>query len=161
MIFDNELIGNNDGKYTLMFYWEIKMVSNTFIGRRFCIVSFICCTFFIGSAWQGECVYATKTNKSNIYVAVNGNDNSGDGSQERSFATIARAKQKLRILIPQGLTSDVHIYIRQGTYRLDETLVFDIRDSATADHNIIYQAYTGESPVISGGYEIAGDPHSS
>ena len=48
----------------------------------------------------------------------------------------------------------MHVYIREGTYNLDETLVFGAQDSGTADFNVVYEAYPGESPVISGGYEI-------
>jgi hypothetical protein len=98
---------------------------------------------------------------SNLYVATDGNDITGDGSEAKPFATINQAKQTVRTFIRQGLAQDVHVYIREGTYYLNDTLVFDKRDSAPDGHNVFYEAYPGESPVISGGYKISGTWHNA
>ena len=48
------------------------------------------------------------------------------------------------------------MYIRAGEYFLPSTLSFDQLDSGTNGHNIIYKAYPGEKPIISGGQKITG-----
>jgi hypothetical protein len=93
---------------------------------------------------------------SNLYVATNGNDTTGDGSLANPFLTIGRAQQTVRVFLREGLTQDVHVYIREGTYYLSDTLVFDKRDTVPTGHKVIYEAYSGESPVISGGYKLTG-----
>ena len=90
-----------------------------------------------------------------FYVDSEGNDNN-DGSLAHPFATVGRAQAAVGTLISQGLSEDVHVYLRDGTYYLDETLSFDRSDSGTAAYSITYQNYPGEHPIISGGRTITG-----
>jgi uncharacterized protein YjdB len=89
----------------------------------------------------------------NFYVAPSGSDNA-DGSEATPFATIAKARDAAKSL--GTLSEDVHIFLRGGTYFLSSPLIFDNSNSGSGGYNIIYEAYPGEEPVISGGYKIAG-----
>ncbi len=90
-----------------------------------------------------------------LFVAPTGSDEN-PGTQEKPFATVSKAQDAVRHLIAAGLESDVKVLIRQGTYRLDEPLVFGPEDSGTDNHAVTYAAYPGEDVVISGGRPITG-----
>lgn len=100
-----------------------------------------------------------------FYVATNGNDDwSGRlekpnaDSTDGPFATIARARDAIREVKQRlgDLDRDLVVQIRGGVYRLDEPLVFGSEDSGVEPHSIIYAAYPGETPVLSGGRVIGG-----
>jgi len=90
-----------------------------------------------------------------LYVALDGKD-SDPATQERPVATLVRARDLVREMIARGLTSDVQVLVRGGTYYLPEPLIFDHRDSGTPTHSITYAAYPGEKVVLSGGRPITG-----
>lgn len=58
------------------------------------------------------------------------------------------------------MTGDIIVYLYGGTYRLDSG--FQLRenstnhDSGNGGYNIIYQAYPGQIPIISGGFQVTG-----
>jgi parallel beta-helix repeat protein len=73
------------------------------------------------------------------------------------FATIARAQKAIREIKSGGdLKGPVIVKIRGGIYWLDDPLVFTPEDSGTEENPVIYQAYEGERPIISGGRPISG-----
>lgn len=95
------------------------------------------------------------------YVSLQGSDNwSGTiatpnvQQTDGPFATIERARDAIRET-RTPVSADVLVLIRGGTYRLDETVVFDRRDSGEADYTITYAAYPGETPVFSAGHKVA------
>jgi hypothetical protein len=93
------------------------------------------------------------------YVSPLGKDNwSGRFAEANAqgtdgpFATIRAARNAVRRLKSQGLTNRfVRVQIRGGIYSLKEPLDFTPEDSMPA----LYEAYTGETPIISGGQIIA------
>ena len=85
---------------------------------------------------------------------TNGND-ANSGTLTSPFRTIDKARQVVRS-VKGSMTSNINVYLRGGTYALNSTLVFDALDSGTNGFNVIYQAYNGEIPVISGGQTITG-----
>lgn len=100
-----------------------------------------------------------------FYVSPNGNDSwSGkiaspneDGT-DGPYATINRAKEAVRALrasSPNG-NIPIKVVIRGGNYFLSEPLIFTPEDSGTAESPVIYSAYSGENPVISGGRLLTG-----
>ncbi|MBN1345258.1 MAG: right-handed parallel beta-helix repeat-containing protein, partial [Phycisphaerae bacterium] len=93
--------------------------------------------------------------KADFTVAPNGNDGN-PGTQDKPFASLARAKEAVRSLVAQGLKGDVTVLIRGGTYRLDAPLIFGTEDSGTGDRSITYAAAPGEKVVISGGRVVKG-----
>ena len=90
-----------------------------------------------------------------LFVAIDGND-ANPGTRDRPLATIAKAQELVRQKITAGLSGDVSVLLRAGTYRLQQTLVFGSQDSGTAEHAVVYAGYPGETVVVSGGQNITG-----
>ena len=88
-----------------------------------------------------------------IYVSANGNDDA-DGSKAKPFQTIGKAKAYVKTL--DKSKGDIIVEIGDGTYYLDETLIFDETDSGSENCTIHYAASEGTAPVISGGKRITG-----
>jgi len=71
------------------------------------------------------------------------------------FATLERARNAVRNL-KRSKSTDILVLVREGSYRLDQTVVFGLADSGVGDSIITYGAYPGEKPVFSSGREIKG-----
>jgi hypothetical protein len=102
-----------------------------------------------------------------FYVAPNGNDTwSGTldapnaAKSDGPFATLDRARKAVRS-IKASRNNPIRIMLRGGTYFLPAPVTFDEDDSGTLNAPVIYQAYSGEKPVISGGRPITGWSNSS
>ena len=54
------------------------------------------------------------------------------------------------------LAGPVTVLLRGGTYRVSQAIEFTPEDSGTREAPIVYAAYPGERPVISGGRPIRG-----
>lgn len=87
-----------------------------------------------------------------LYVSPTG---SGDEYSLGSPGSLHGAIKKVRTLTGT-MSEDITIYLRGGTYFLDEPMVLWDADSGKNGHRVIYKAYTGESPVLSGGVVITG-----
>ena len=85
-----------------------------------------------------------------LMVAPDGDD-AAAGTVEAPLRTIAEAKNRLRALRGTDV-GGVCVWLRAGTYRQTETLVFDENDLA----GVTYCAYPGESVFITGGETIRG-----
>ena len=79
-----------------------------------------------------------------IYIAPDGNDETGDGSLEKPWFDLGKAVQ--------AATAGTHIICRGGTYmqkvQSDGKYTVRIKNSGTADHPIIIRCYDGEKPVF-------------
>jgi len=79
-----------------------------------------------------------------VYIAPDGDDQSGDGSLERPWAGLQRAVDAAR--------PGTHIVCRGGTYRqrpqADGKFTVRIAGSGTADAPIVIRCYDGEQPVF-------------
>jgi len=91
-----------------------------------------------------------------FYVSPHGNDSwtgnlaaVNEAGTDGPFATVAHAQEVARQLRKAG-SGEVDVVVRGGRYTLSEPLVFKGEDSG-----VVYQAYRGEHPVISGGVDIA------
>ena len=93
----------------------------------------------------------TVTSSAALYVATNGSD-SNSGSEAQPFATVAKAKEAIRAMNASNSLPDggVTVYLRGGTYYMDEGMTFTAEDSGREGSNITYTAYPGESVTISG-----------
>jgi len=107
-------------------------------------------TLLVGSLGAGARAAVQKT----LHVSPTGDD-ANPGTPERPFKTITKARDVLRGLSGER-TGDLVVILHGGTYTIDQTIVFDNRDSGTKDHPVIYKAPEGEAPVISGGKRITG-----
>lgn len=102
-----------------------------------------------------------------FYVAPNGNDGwsgklaapSSDGT-DGPFATIGAAQSAVRGIVA-GRSTPIVVDVRAGTYAIAAALNFGMQDSGTTSAPITYQAYPGETPVVSGGVAISGFAQSS
>lgn len=106
------------------------------------------------------CTAVSGNTKADFYVATNGNDAwSGtlpapnSAHTDGPFATLDHARLAVRTL---NHDSAITVYVRGGTYFLNDTLVFQPEDSGTDACPVTYAAYPGEKPVISGGRLISG-----
>ena len=88
------------------------------------------------------------------YVSPGGSD-TNPGTEIQPFATLARARDAVRT-VNGAMASDITVYLRGGTYQLPDTLVLDQTDSGTNGHYVVYKAYSGERPSISGGRRSPG-----
>ena len=74
-----------------------------------------------------------------FHVAPEGRD-TNPGTAAAPFATLARARDAVRGKIKDGLTKDIVVEIRGGTYPVTETLTFGPEDSGTEKFSITYAA---------------------
>ena len=107
---------------------------------------FLACSFFV-----------TTTSAADFYVSPNGSD-AGAGTSDSPFATIERARDAVRQVKKDngGLKEPVKILLRGGTHFLIQTFELSPEDSGAKDATISYEAYTGETPVLSGGQVVTG-----
>lgn len=99
-----------------------------------------------------------------FFVATDGNDGwSGARSTPNAaktdgpFATLNAARVAVRQLREQSpMTQPVTVLVRGGTYFLPETLMFQPEDSGTTASPVVYAAYPGEKPILSGGMKLNG-----
>ena len=82
-----------------------------------------------------------------IYVSTEGSDSTGDGSKEKPYASIDKAKLSLR---NKELRAPVEVIISGGTYIIDKSIVFDESDSGTKDYPITYRAADNEKVIFAG-----------
>ncbi len=88
------------------------------------------------------------------FISPQGND-SWSGTFDSPFASVNRARQAVAA-INTKMTGDVVVNLRGGSYPLSQTLAFSSSDSGKNGHKVIYQAYSGETPILSGGREVSG-----
>ena len=77
------------------------------------------------------------------------------GGANGPFATLARVRDAVREL-KKNKSTDIVVLVREGTYLLEETVVFGLEDSGAGHSTINYAAYPGEKPAFSSGREITG-----
>lgn len=86
-----------------------------------------------------------------FYVDAQHGSDDNTGNFESPFRTLNRAQQAVRAYAGK---KSVCVYIREGTYYLENTLQFTVEDSGTSEHPVKWYAYPGEKPVISGGIRL-------
>ena len=90
----------------------------------------------------------------NYYVAPGGDDRA-EGTLTTPWKTIERALEQLAAGSerPEG---GVTIWVRGGTYFVEQTILLNSEHSGTPDNPILIKAFPGEQPVFVGGREIGG-----
>ncbi|CCK26032.1 hypothetical protein BN159_1653 [Streptomyces davaonensis JCM 4913] len=97
---------------------------------------------------------ASAAPQATYYVAPNGND-ANAGTITAPFKTLQHARDVVRT-INKDMTGDITVYLRGGTYPVTDTIEFTSSDSGTNGHRVVYAAYPGEKPVLSGGTRVSG-----
>lgn len=82
----------------------------------------------------------------------NGDDNNS-GTFDNPIQTLIKAQELIREKSNE-MDEDLKVYLRGGTYLLDETITFTSADSGKNGHNIIWSAFNNEEVIISGGTSI-------
>ncbi len=99
-----------------------------------------------------------------LFVSPQGNDSwSGaikkpNASQtDGPLASLQGARDAIRKLKAAGkANAPIEVSFLEGTYFIEQPVVFSPEDSGTGQAPITYSAFPGTSPVISGGYQIPG-----
>ena len=97
---------------------------------------------------------ADAATQASYYVSPSGNDGSV-GTLAAPFRTIVKARDAVRG-IQGNMTGDIYVYLRGGTYFQTSPIQFTTSDGGTNGHQVIYKAYSSESPVISGATQVTG-----
>lgn len=90
---------------------------------------------------EGSVAYARENTGNALYVAVNGNDLTGNGTLESPFATFEKARDAAREQNQENTT----VFVRGGTYFFEHTLELTGQDSG-----ITFRNYDGEAVELSG-----------
>ncbi len=86
------------------------------------------------------------------YVSPSGSD-TNPGTDSAPFKTIGKAQTTVRS-INQAVTGDITVYLRGGVYQVTTVLNFNELDSGFNNHQVVWKAYPGETPILSGGQHI-------
>jgi hypothetical protein len=125
---------------------RVDKVFNGLLGR------ILLCSLIICIAEGLEIRAKPAVDEATFYVAIYGNDQN-TGSQQAPFATLSRARSAVREL-KKTAKAAIKVYVRAGTYYLEDPLVFGIEDSGTERVPITYAAYPSELVTISGGRKL-------
>lgn len=112
----------------------------------------VACTYVVAVVFS---ILSSGQAQERVYHVSTGGDDSNPGTEARPFKTLAKARDMARTM-NRNMTQDIVVYLRAGTYQIDQTLLFDDRDSGTNGHNIIYRSYPGEKAFVCGGKRIVG-----
>jgi hypothetical protein len=92
-----------------------------------------------------------------FHVAPTGKD-TADGSEENPFRTLEKARNAVRELkksrggtLPEG---GVRVMIGGGSYPVEQRLTLTPEDSGTAKAPVVYQAKSGQTPILRGGMRV-------
>lgn len=88
-----------------------------------------------------------------LYVAQAGSD-TNPGTKELPVATIEKAKEKVRILLKDGINKNINVWIGGGKYTITGTIIFTLDDSPQNGRKVIYRNIPDEKPVLSAGVPI-------
>ncbi len=102
--------------------------------------------------------------RADLYVSPEGNDAwSGQlpapaaDRTDGPLATLAAARDAVRQLkAAEAPRRPIRVLLRGGVYRIDQPVVFGPEDSGTESAPIVYAAWPGEGPIISGSRPIGG-----
>jgi hypothetical protein len=87
-----------------------------------------------------------------FYLSPSGSD-SNPGSLEQPLQSLEEAQIRVRASAQRGKQA-ITVHLREGTYYLSDTLVFDPADSGSADAPVTYAAYQDEEVILSGGTKL-------
>ena len=87
-----------------------------------------------------------------LHVSPKGDDKAS-GRADAPLASLEGARQAVRRL-PRPLAEPVRVIFAAGTYRINQAVAFDEKDSGEAGRAISYEAAPGAQVVISGGAEL-------
>ncbi|MBI5395077.1 MAG: right-handed parallel beta-helix repeat-containing protein [Verrucomicrobia bacterium] len=94
-----------------------------------------------------------------LFVSPKGLD-TNPGTKEKPFATLERARDKIRTLKIRNQKSEIMnpiaVYVRGGEYAVKQTFKLAAEDSGTEQAPIVYAAFGRETPRFTGGVRVSG-----
>jgi len=99
--------------------------------------------------------FSCSQEKKELYISPEGND-LNSGVKKCPFASIVRAMEEVRKLKSEDNfpASGVTIWLREGEYRIKESLTMRDDDSGLPEATVSYRAYPGEKVILSGADKI-------
>lgn len=93
----------------------------------------------------------------NYFVAPDGND-AAAGTKAAPLATLEAARNRIRALKKAGglPAGGAAVFVRGGTYSLTNAFCLTEADAGTSNAPVIYRAYRGEKPVLTGTRTVSG-----
>lgn len=107
----------------------------------------------VGAHWPGHVDSDPGDGSTDLYVSPTGSD-TNPGTLAEPFKTLGQAQIAVRGL-NADMAGDIRVNLAGGTYRLTAPLTLDSSDSGSNGHQVVWQARPGQTPVISGGTQIA------
>ena len=98
-------------------------------------------------------LFAGNDKHKEYFISLSGSDKN-IGSIKAPFATIERARDAVREDKLKSTEYSYTVYLREGTYNIENTIEFDDRDSGSDSKPIVYRSYNNEKVRISGGIQI-------
>ena len=117
----------------------------------FTLAIIFCVGFFVFLSYTQR----SKAQAINYYISTSGSD-SNPCSLSQPCLTIPHVQSVVQTAIAGGMTSNINVYLRGGTYQLSSGLSFGSLDSGNNGYSVTWASYPGESAVISGGQTVAG-----
>jgi len=96
---------------------------------------------------------ASATNR--FWVSPHGS-NASPGTKAAPFATLGRAQKAVRKSLRLQPKADVVVLLRGGVYRLEGPLNLNSSDSGRHGNRVLWRAYEGERPLLSGAVRVPG-----
>lgn len=92
-----------------------------------------------------------------VWVSPSGND-MAQGTEQEPLLTLPAAIDRVRMMRQKATApvGEVHIVLKGGTYRINETITLGSEDAGKPYSPTIIEAAEGETPILSGGIEVAG-----
>jgi parallel beta-helix repeat protein len=97
------------------------------------------------------------------YVAPDGDDRftgrvpaPNAARDDGPFVTLERARSAVRAARTAGDSASQTVHVREGVYRVREAFKLEPADSGTVATPVVWRAYQGEKPVISGAFPLVG-----
>lgn len=88
-----------------------------------------------------------------LYVSPIGS-NSNNGTKSSPFKSIIGARNHIRTLSEKERHQDIMVYIEDGLYPVDETIVFTLKDGAPDGYTYTYKALNNSKVILSSGKTI-------
>ena len=122
-------------------------------GKR--LLSLLCASVIMLSGVFAIAPIANADLGDTVFVSTDGSDETGDGSEQAPFASVARAWSALKEAkengkLCEGLTT---VYLRGGRYELSESILLG-EGVSDQTHQIEFAAYKDETVTLSGGKTV-------
>jgi hypothetical protein len=129
----------------------IDPLSQPIVAGRFRLASLIALLLVISTLVAPRAHAATST-EATLYASPTG---SGSACTASAPCSLTGARSQIETMTPNQ-SGDIIVYLMGGTYRLASTFQLGTADSGGNGYQVSYQAYPGQTPVLSGAQQVTG-----